>query len=179
MLNNRLSYHFGLANGHLEEAYRYSVEASDDCIGRGAHSDAIIFIQKAALSAQTPLEVRVIITIVDKAIQIVSPSIIVANVRKTIDTFRRLSVGSLSISIKYDSPSRRSVSYDVDVVRATYKDIRRQLEATLTELEIEEEEADKKSILRRGDTRADDRGFLGGICFGLGNNEVVYQGQLD
>lgn len=85
-----LSYHYGRATGHREEAFRYSVEAGDECIDRGAYADAIIFIQKSATLVKTLLEAQVIIAVVDKAIEQLRPSNLVTSILKTLSQLRKL-----------------------------------------------------------------------------------------
>lgn len=64
----RLTYHFAKVQGKRSDAFKYAVKSADQAIKRGAMTDGLTSVQNAAKMALTRTEFRVLINVVDRAL---------------------------------------------------------------------------------------------------------------
>ncbi len=121
-----MSYHYGCCPTKREEAFRYSIEAGSECITRGAHCDALVFVQRANSFVTTVNEGSLLMTVIDCAIDSAKPSLMSGIIRKFGKMGKTPSVPSITSS-------------DVDEILNIYATLKENLTARMVELQIDEE----------------------------------------
>jgi len=81
-----LSHHYKRSIGKRPLAFKYKVKAADQAICRGAFNDGLMFVDKAARMAVSKSELRVLIAVISRALDDLSPQL-----QKTHGKVRRLS----------------------------------------------------------------------------------------
>jgi len=116
-------------------AFRYAVEAGDEAISRGAHTDALVYCHKAVELVDSLHNCRVLVKVVDNAIEILRPSGVVADIVR-----RMKKAGNAAATIpqgvgdQLDGIARRG-SFDSNGLLTSYTDIKGELEEKLLEFD--------------------------------------------
>lgn len=124
-----------MAGNQQAKAFRYAVEAGDEAISRGAHTDALVYCRKAIELVDNMKNCRVLMNIIDNAIEIIRPSGVVADM---VRRMRKASVVSAAMRPDVENQLNyltRRGSFDSNGLLTSYVTIKEELQTIMLEFD--------------------------------------------